>query len=150
MPRIPMDIHDLLPQQEPFVMVDRLVGYTPDSCTTETLIRQDNLFVDGSILSPCGILENVAQTWAAHIGYYFKYILHKDLHKDTRIGLLGAVRDFNFFGSARAGSTLRTSVRLIEEVLDVTLASATVECDGEVIASGQIKLAMTEAVYEIA
>ncbi len=141
MPGIPMDIHDLLPQQEPFVMVDRIVGYTPDSCTTETLIRQDCLFVDDGILSPCGILENVAQTWAAHIGYCCKYILHKDI----RIGLLGAVRDFNFSGNVRAGSTLRTTVRLIEEVLGVTLASAIVECDGEVIASGQIKLAMTES-----
>ncbi len=141
MPGIPMDIHDLLPQQEPFVMADRLVKFTTDSCTTETLIRHDNLFVDDGILSPCGILENVAQTWAAHIGYCCKYILHKEI----QIGLLGAVRDFNFFGSVRAGSTIRTTVDLIEEVLEVTLASATVECDGEVIASGQIKLAMTES-----
>ena len=133
-----IDIHAVLPQQEPFVMVGRLVKFTLRSSTTETLIREDNLFVDDGIFSPCGIMENIAQTCAARIGFYNKYILQNDV----QIGYIGAIRDYEILGTAKVGSTIRTTVDVLEEVFGMTLASAVVESDGRVIAEGQIKLAV--------
>ena len=133
-----IDIHAVLPQKEPFVMVGRLVKFTLRSSTTETLIREDNLFVDDGIFSPCGIMENIAQTCAARIGFYNKYILQNDV----QIGYIGAIRDYEILGTAKVGSTIRTTVDVLEEVFGMTLASAVVESDGRVIAEGQIKLAV--------
>lgn len=133
-----IDIHTVLPQQEPFVMVGKLVRFTLRSSTTEALIREDNLLVDGGIFSPCGIMENIAQTCAARIGFYNRYVLQKEV----QIGYIGAIRDYEILGTAKAGSIIRTTVDVIEEVFGMTLASAIVESEDKVIARGQIKLAV--------
>ena len=119
-------------------MVGRLVQFRMDSSTTETLIGEDNLFVDEGQFSACGILENIAQTCASRIGFYNKYILHKEV----QIGYIGAVRDLVILGKAKVGSRVTTTVDVLEEVFGMTLATATVRCDGALIATGQVKLAV--------
>ena len=133
-----IDIHTVLPQQEPFVMVGTLIRFSLDSSTTETLIKEDNIFVENGCFLPSGMMENIAQTCAARLGFYNKYILEKDV----RIGYIGAIRDYVVEGKAKVGSTLVTTVDVQEEVFGMTLAQATVRCDGKVIAGGQIKLAV--------
>lgn len=133
-----VDIHTVLPQQEPFVMVGRLVHFEMGSSTTETLVKEDNLLVQDGCFMPCGMMENIAQTCASRIGLYNKYILGKDV----QVGYIGAIRDFRITGKAPVGSVITTTVDVVEEVFGMTLATATVKCDGEVIASGQVKLAV--------
>jgi len=133
-----IDIHTVLPQQEPFVMVGKLVHFEMTSSTTETTVNEDNLFVDNGYFSPCGIMENIAQTCASRIGFYNKYILLKEV----QIGYIGAIRDYEIFGKAEVGSLLTTTVDVLEEVFGMTLATATVRCDGRVIATAQVKLAV--------
>ena len=41
-----LDIHELLPQQEPFVMVSSLVGFDDRKTITELEVMPDNLFVE--------------------------------------------------------------------------------------------------------
>ena len=43
-----VDVHKLLPQQEPFVMIDRLVHYDPVRTVTALEVRPDNIFADES------------------------------------------------------------------------------------------------------
>ena len=50
-----IDIHELLPQQEPFVMVSRLVRFDMIRTTTETDILADNIFVENGCLSASGL-----------------------------------------------------------------------------------------------
>ena len=133
-----VDIHTVLPQQEPFVMVGRLVHFQMDTSTTETIVKEDNLFVEKGCFTPCGMLENIAQTCASRIGFYNKYILGKDV----QIGYIGAVRDLVILGKAKVGSLITTTVDVLEEVFGMTLATATVRCGEEVIATGQVKLAV--------
>lgn len=132
------DIHGILPQQDPFVMVDTLVHFEMMSSTTETTVRESNIFVDGGFLSPCGMMENIAQTCAARIGFYNKYILHKDV----QVGYIGAIRDYRILGRAGVGSMITTTVDVLEEIFGMTLAEATIRCGGEVIATASIKLAV--------
>jgi 3-hydroxymyristoyl/3-hydroxydecanoyl-(acyl carrier protein) dehydratase len=133
-----IDIHTILPQQEPFVMVGKLVHFELRTSTTETVIREDNLFVEKGYFTPCGIMENMAQTCASRIGFYNKYILEKEV----QIGYIGAIRDFVNPGKARAGSQITTTVDVVDEVFGMTLASATVKFQEEVIATAQIVLAV--------
>lgn len=134
-----VDIHGILPQQEPFVMVGGLVHFEMGSSTTRTLIREDNLFVEDGYFSPCGMMENIAQTCAARIGFYNKYILGKEV----QVGYIGAIRDYEIKGKVPAGSTITTTVDVIEEVFGMTLARADVLLDGKTIATGQVKLAVS-------
>ncbi len=107
-----IDIHSVLPQQDPFVMVGKLVHFELGTSTTETC--------------------------AARIGFYNKYILQEEV----QIGYIGSIKDFVNPCKARVGSLITTTVDVTEEVLGMTLANATVKCQEELIASAQIVLAV--------
>lgn len=133
-----IDVHDILPQQEPFVMIGRMTHFEMRTSTTETLIGDSNIFVDGGKLSASGMLENIAQTCAARIGFYNKYILHKDV----QVGFIGAVRNYVVCSLPSAGDVIITKVDILEEVFGMTLAVAEIRNGGEIIATAEIKLSV--------
>lgn len=135
-----IDIHNILPQQEPFVMIDTLVHFEMSNTTTETTIRDTNIFVDNGFFSATGMIENIAQTCAARVGYINKYILLKGV----QIGFIGAVKNYNVHRLAKVGEVITTKVDIIEDIFGMTMANATVECNGEIIADTEIKLAVRE------
>lgn len=135
-----IDIHELLPQQEPFVMVGRLLEFTPERTVTDTEIRRENIFVDGDLFTESGVIENIAQTCAARIGYVNKYILKKSV----QLGFIGAIRGLKLHRLPRVGETIRTEILTLQEVFGMTLVSATVKSGDEVIAESEMKIALSE------
>jgi len=135
-----IDIHTLLPQQEPFVMVGCLTQIDEVKCTTETLVKAENIFVDDGSFSASGLIENIAQTCAARIGFVNKYILQKGI----QIGFIGAIRSLEVLSLPKVGQTITTVVEVVEEVFGMTLAHATVTCDGVVLVTTDIKIALKE------
>ena len=133
-----IDIHTLLPQQEPFVMVDRLIQIDEKSFATETQVKVENIFVDDGCLSASGLIENIAQTCAARIGFVNKYILQKGI----QIGFIGAVRNLEILSLPQVGQTITTKVEVVEEVFGMTLAKATVTCEGETLVTTEMKIAL--------
>ena len=140
-----IDIHSLLPQQEPFVMVGSLVHIDEKCFATETLVKAGNIFVDDDRFSASGLIENIAQTCAARIGFVNKYILKEAiLKKGIQLGFIGAVRNLEILALPRTGQTIRTTVEVVEEVFGMTLAHATVTCDGETLVTTEMKIALKE------
>lgn len=133
-----IDIHELLPQQEPFVMVSTLVFFSRTLTATETAIKAENIFVDGGRLSASGVMENIAQTCAARIGYVNKYILKKGI----QLGFIGAVRGFEVLRLPKVGETITTRVEVREEVFGMTLADAVVKVGDEVLVRTEMKIAV--------
>lgn len=133
-----IDVHGILPQQEPFVMIDTLVHFEMNTSTTETTIRETNIFVDNGKFSASGMMENIAQTCAARIGFYNKYILHNEV----QIGFIGAISKYTINQLASVGEMIVTKVDILEEIFGMTLAQATITCKGEVIATAEVKLAV--------
>lgn len=133
-----LDIHELLPQQEPFVMVSSLVGFDDRKTVTELEVMPDNLFVEQGRFTAEGLMENIAQTCAARIGYVNKFILKKGI----QIGFIGAVRSMEVTSLPRVGDKITTVVEVQEEVFGMTLASAIVTCNGTELASTEIKIAV--------
>ena len=133
-----IDVHGILPQQDPFVMIGCLTGFSISASTTETVIGDTNIFVDGGRLSAAGMLENIAQTCAARIGFYNKYVLHKDV----QVGSIGAVRNYVVHALPEAGSVIVTEVDILEEIFGMTLAQARVRCGNDVVAEAEIKLSV--------
>lgn len=135
-----IDIHELLPQQEPFVMVGRLTYFDMTTIVTETEVESKNIFVDDMVFSASGLIENIAQTCAARIGYVNKYILKKGI----QIGFIGAIRNLNICRFPSVGETIVTSVEILEEVFGMSLAKAVILCEGEVIVNAEMKIAIRE------
>ena len=122
-----IDIHEVLPQQEPFVMIGRLVQLDEVQTITETVICVDNIFVEDGCFSASGMIENIAQTCAARIGFINKYVLKKN---------------FEVFDLPKVGQTITTIVNVKEEVFGMTLASAQVKRGTQILAETEIKIAI--------
>ncbi|MBR4299456.1 MAG: pseudouridylate synthase [Bacteroidales bacterium] len=133
-----IDVHTVLPQQEPFVMVGNLIAFTSDASTTETVISDTNIFVDNGYFSPSGMMENIAQTCAARVGFYNKYVLHKDV----QVGFIGAVRNYVINELPAAGTTIHTEVDILQDIFGMTLANARVVSGDKVYATAEIKLSV--------
>ena len=135
-----IDVHELLPQKEPFVMISKLVHFDMSNTKTETLISEENIFVDNGLFSASGLIENIAHTCAARIGYVNKYILKKGI----QIGFIGSIRNLTIFELPKVGDVISTTVDVIEEVFGMTLASSRITLDGRTIVETEIKIAVRE------
>lgn len=130
------DILSLIPQRPPFVMVDKLVSCSLDDATTELTVRQDNLLVDDDKFSTTGLMENMAQSCAARLGW-----LNTHNGKGVQIGVIGEVRNCKFLRSPSVGECLTTHIHIIEDLGVITLAYASVMVGDEEVASCRMKLA---------
>lgn len=130
-------VTELLPQRPPFVMIDCLTDFSETTTETRLTVRDDNVLVQDGRLSVYGLVENIAQTCAARLGYA-SYILHKPV----RIGFIGAVRGCKIKRLPLVGETLETRIEVKEEIFGLTLVDAEVRLDGETIAETQMKIAL--------
>ena len=134
-----IDVHTLLPQQEPFVMIDRLVHYDPVETVTTLQVRADNIFADDGHLSVAGLNENIAQTCAARMGY-----ISLSSGDRVKIGVIGAITGFSVNRTPLVGEVLTTEIEVKQEVFQVTLVHATVKVGEEVIAETDLKIALQD------
>jgi len=134
-----IDVHTLLPQQEPFVMIDRLVHYDPVRTITTFEVRADNIFADDGHLSVAGINENIAQTCAARMGY-----ISRSSGERVKIGVIGAITSFSVNRTPLVGEVLTTTIDVVQEVFNVTLVHATVKVADEMIAETDLKIALQD------
>ncbi|MBR5158879.1 MAG: pseudouridylate synthase [Bacteroidaceae bacterium] len=134
-----IDVHTLLPQQEPFVMIDRLVHYDPVKTVTTLQVRPDNIFADDGHLSVAGLNENIAQTCAARMGY-----ISLSSGDKVKIGVIGAITGFSVNRTPLVGEMLTTEIEVKQEVFQVTLVHATVKAGEEVIAETDLKIALQD------
>ncbi len=132
------DISDLIPQRRPFVMVDRLTECDDDGATSELTFKEDNIFRSGDVMTESGMMENIAQTCAARIGY-----LGLLNNEPVKIGVIGGIKKMQFFDLPRVGDTLVTKISIVSVVFNVTLVNAKVFCNGKLIAEGDMKIALT-------
>ena len=64
------DIKSLIPQREPILLVDALVGVEGGAVRTRLTVRRDNCFVGGDgLLAEPGLVEHIAQSASAFAGY---------------------------------------------------------------------------------
>lgn len=135
-----IDILELLPQRPPFVMVDHLTDYSETQSSCDLTIRKDNVFCENGEFSAAGLIEHIAQTCAARLGYYNKYILKTGV----RLGFIGEVKDLDIVRLPREGETLNTTIVVMQEIFDVTLVTAEVRVGEETIATTRLKIAQGE------
>jgi predicted hotdog family 3-hydroxylacyl-ACP dehydratase len=133
-----IDIRTIIPQQAFFVMVDRLVHFDNVFTKTEFEIRPDNLFVEEGKFLEAGLIENIAQTCAARMGYINTVILKEEV----RLGFIGAMKSLVIHKLPGIYSLLETTVEVVNEVFNITLVNATTMCNGEVLVTCEMKISL--------
>ena len=134
-------ILELLPQRSPFVMVDCLTDYSDTQSTCCLTVRADNVFFEKGCLTAPGLIEHIAQTCAARLGYYNCYVQKTGV----RLGFIGEVKDLNVLRLPREGEMIETTIAVVQEIFDVTLVTAEVRVGAEVVATTRLKIAQGES-----
>jgi len=135
-----INILDLLPQRQPFIMIDSLLHFDMVLTVTGMKIAEDNMFVENGVLTESGVIENIAQTCAARMGYINKYLCADKV----KIGFIGSIKDLVIENLPRVGDELKTTVEVVSEIFAITLVNAKVEIGDKVIASCEMKISITD------
>lgn len=135
-----IDVLTLLPQRPPFVMIDQLTHFDEVVTTTRFTVRGDNLFMEEGVLNSCALVENIAQTCAARMGYINSYICKENV----KLGFIGAIKRLEILRPAREGEVLSTSIEVMQEVGAVTMVNATVKVGDETIVTAEMKIALSD------
>lgn len=134
-----VDVLQLLPQRPPFIMIDHLTHFDRIFTSTCFTVRPDNVFVEDGILNPCALVENIAQTCAARMGYV--NLVNSD---NVKLGFIGSVKHLVVARDVKVGETLHTTIEVVQEVLQLTLVNATIKIDGKVVVEAEMKIAQSD------
>ena len=132
------NVISLIPQRQPFVMIDEVTAAGELNCSTKFLITPDNILVDGEHFTAAGLVENIAQTAAARAGY-----LAIQEKQAVKKGFIGAVNNLRIFRLPLINEILETVIIIENQVFDVTLISGIVSCKGSKVAECEMKIFMS-------
>jgi predicted hotdog family 3-hydroxylacyl-ACP dehydratase len=128
-------IGQYIPQKFPFIMIGKLLDVTVNKTVTSLLIKEDNLFCSEGILREPGLIENMAQTAAAGVGY-----ISKKAGKEPPVGFIGGLRNLQIYELPEIGKEIRTEVILEHEVFDATVVSGKIYMGERCIAECELKI----------
>src|SRR6478609_2379230 len=118
-----------IPQRAPVVMIDELLSSEGGITITRLTVREDNLFIKDNYFTESGLMENIAQTAAAGVGYAFA-----QQEAPVPPGFIGALKNFKVERLPKVGEQLLTSVEILQEVFEITLIKGEVKSSsGEVL-----------------
>lgn len=134
-------IKRLIPQREPFIMVDEIEATDGTHAVSALTIRSDNYFMlpDGTI-SETGLIEHIAQSCSALMG-----CLTLDQHLSAPpVGLIGEVKRFECMHRPQTGEKVFTTIEFGFTYGNVTIATGESRVDDELIAKSQLKIFMQQ------
>jgi 3-hydroxyacyl-[acyl-carrier-protein] dehydratase len=129
------EIEQYIPQRSPIVMIHELAEASEEHAVTHLHVSTENVFVrDGVLLEP-GMVENIAQTAAAQVGYIFR---QNNLR--IPIGYIAGIKDLEVHGQPPVGATIKTTVRVLNQVLEVTLVEGLIHLNDKLLARCEMRI----------
>ena len=132
-------LKELIPQRPPFVMIDKMMSFNMTVTETQLEVRADNVFCKEGRLTAEGLMENIAQTCAARMGY-----INFINNEAVKIGVIGSVNNYEVFRTPKVGEVILTSIEVIEEMFQITMVKAVVKCGDEMLAQSNMKIALMD------
>lgn len=132
-------LKELIPQRPPFVMIDKMMSFNMTVTETQLEVRADNVFCKKGRLTAEGLMENIAQTCAARMGY-----INLINNEAVKIGVIGSVNNYEVFRTPKVGEVILTSIEVIEEMFQITMVKAVVKCGEETLAQSNMKIALMD------
>ena len=134
------EIKKIIPQREPFLMIDEVEEYIPgESCTAYKNVREDEYYFKGHfpgnpIMPGVLMIESLAQTGAVAI-------LSLEENKG-RNALFGGVDNLKFKKQVVPGDRLKLEVKIIKRKGPIGVGEAIATVDGKIAAKGELTFAV--------
>ena len=130
------DIQRLIPQRDPFMMVDEFEQQDDTTATTALTVSRGNYFLlpDG-MMSPTGLIEHIAQSCSALAAARVK-------SETAPVGMIAEVKNFCCHRRPQANEKLQTKVSFGFSFGNMTLAHGVSFIGEETVAEIDLKIFM--------
>jgi predicted hotdog family 3-hydroxylacyl-ACP dehydratase len=129
------DLIAILPQKPPMVMVHRLLAAGAEATVTRFRVEEDCVLVEDGRLSEAGLVENIAQTAAAGVGYSYR-----EKSEQPPIGFIASIRELSILGLPAVGEEITTKVRLVNQIMEFSIVQGKVTSGNKVLAECEMRI----------
>jgi 3-hydroxyacyl-[acyl-carrier-protein] dehydratase len=129
------DITEYIPQRAPFVMVDTVLQGNDKLSETTFTIKSDNIFVAQGKFTEPGLVENMAQTAAAGVGYRAHH-----LGVPPSVGYIGSLKNLFIDQLPAVGDVIRTAITYEHRIMNVYMVRGEVFLGNKIIAGCEMKI----------
>lgn len=130
------DIRQIVPHREPMIMLDWYTKIDEENAVAEKHFSKDDYSVHDGYVADSMLVECVAQTIAAHFGYY--YFTSGD--SDVKPGLLATIDSFNFFDRVKEASDISIQITRLNVIGPFKIFQGKITCQDKLVAEGEIKV----------
>lgn len=116
-------------------MVDQLEQCDEGGASTTFTVREDNIFLDQGRLTEPALIENIAQTAAAQMGYQCD-----QQQKPVPVGFIGAVQQLKITGLPKIADVLRTVVTIKNQIFNATIIEGEIAVNETRLVSCEMKI----------
>lgn len=116
-------------------MIDTLESCDESGASTTFEVKTDNLFVDNEELTEPALIENIAQTAAARMGY-----ICQQEQRPVPVGFIGAVQNLKISNLPKIGDVLTTAITVKNQIFNATIIEGAISVGGVYIASCEMKI----------
>lgn len=120
-------------------MVSSLIACDENGAETHFAVASDNIFVKNEYLTEPALVENIAQSAAARIGY----ICHQQ-NKPLPVGFIGAVQNLKIYLLPKIGDMLRTTISIKNQIFNATIIEGNISLNGQRIANCEMKIFISQ------
>ncbi len=128
-------IHELIPQRPPFVMVDEVLYNDENKTISGFTVLPENVLVDNGRFTEAGLMENIAQTAAARMGY-----ITKTEGIPPQIGYIGAVKNLVVNFKPHVNEKLQTEIEVTSEIMGFTVIEGKVMVNNRIAAQCEMRI----------
>lgn len=135
------DIKRLIPQREPFMMMDEIEASDGNHAVTALTVLKENYFIlyDGT-MAETGLIEHIAQSCSALMG--LQVLEQENPSEKPPVGLIGEVKRFECMRRPNIGEKVCTTIEFGFTFGNVTMATGESRVGDETIAKAQLKIFM--------
>lgn len=116
-------------------MIDTLETCTAENASTTFTVQADNILVANGVLQEAALIENIAQTAAAHMGYTCQ-----QENKPVPVGFIGAVQNLVIHSLPLVNDVLQTEIVVKNQVFNATIIAGSIVLNGKLIAGCEMKI----------
>lgn len=132
-------VEALIPQKDPFVMVDTLYTFSETELVSGFTIQNNAVFFHGDSLVESGLIEHMAQSVALHTGYQF--YLKKE---NAPTGYIGSISKLQIITLPKLHDEIKTTVSILQEFGGITMVDIVSKVNNVEIAKGQMKTVLAK------
>jgi predicted hotdog family 3-hydroxylacyl-ACP dehydratase len=116
-------------------MLDRFSFVDDDHAEGWLKVRSDNLLVENGAFTEPGLIEHIAQTAAARLGY----ICLKE-GKAVPLGYIGSIEHIHIFSLPKINEEIKTEVYIKNQIFNVTVVEGKVRTGDKLVAQCEMKI----------